>query len=255
MSIKKIFYIIIISVFANKATTQTNPVAQVATKEEVVASYKKVWDWFVKTPNYSFDLKYTSYKSHTSNEIVESSNGYYKRFGSKYKTEAVGMKTIQNEKVKIIVDTTDKIIALTNPGTLSPNIQNTEDLVKLLENVKALMKKSFNKSTLYRIDFRKNELYEAYEFVVNEKGFLEKLIYYYSEQIEKDYGNGGDELPMEFKVKPRLEVVFFNYIIPAKITETEFTDKSIVLADNRKVTLLEKYKTFQIKDYRFKGKK
>lgn len=240
---------------SNNSFTQTNPAWQPASKEEIVASYKKVCDWLIKTPNYSFHLKYTSYKNHSSNEIIESSEGYYKRLGSKYKAEAIGMKTIQNEKVRIIVDTSDKIIALTNPATLSPNIQSSEDLVKLLENVKALKKKIIGKNTNYRIDFKKNELYDAYEFTVNEKGLLEKLVYYYSEQTEKEYGDGGDEKPYETTMKPRLEIIFSNYMIPAKINEAEFTDKSIVLADNKKVTLLEKYKSFQVKDYRFQEKK
>lgn len=247
---KRLLYIVIFLIFGKRAFTQTSSAWQTVTKEEIIASYKNVWDWFVQTQNYSFQLKYTSYKDHVSGEVIESSEGSYKRSGLKYKTEAVGIKTIQNEKVKIVVDTADKMIALTNPSNLSPTMQSTDELKKLLENVRALKKKSIGKSIVYRIDFTKNELYEAYEFVVSEKGLVDRLVYYYSEQTEKDYGDGENEKAIEFKMKPRLEIAFTNYVIQGKITETEFTDKSIVLADNRKVILLDKYKAFQVKDYR-----
>lgn len=218
-------------------------------------SYKNVCNWFINNTNYSFDIKYTSFKNHSSSEIIENSNGYYKRSGNKYVTQAVGIKTIQNEKLRMIVDTNDKVIAISNPSTLAPNIQSSEDLNKLLENVKSLKKKINGKTSVFRIDFKKNELYEAYEFAVNEKGLLEKLVYYYSEQTEKDYGDGEEQKPVVVKIKPRLEIVFFNYQIPANINESEFSDKSVVLAANSKITLLNKYKVYQLKDYRLQEKK
>ena len=105
------------------------------------------------------------------------------------------------------------------------------------------------------MNFIKNELYEAYEYTINEKGLLESLIYYYSEQIEEDDGEGQYLSPIKTKVKPRLEVLFSNYQAPVVIAESEFQEKLIVLNDKQKINLLDKYKTFQIKDYRYQAKK
>jgi hypothetical protein len=228
---------------------------EVATKNEIISSYQKTWTWFTNTLNYAFRVKYTSYKDYLSKEIIESSEGYYKRLGNKYKTEAIGIKTVQNEKARIIIDTLDRIITVLNPGKLNPALTDAKDLELMLDNVRALKKRKIGKNVCYRIDFIKNELYEAYEFTINEKGLLESLVYYYSEQIEEDDGDGQYLSPLKTKVKPRLEVLFTNYQAPVTIAESEFQDKSIVLNDKHKINLLDKYKTFQLKDYRYQTKK
>lgn len=250
---KKSLYIFF--VFISAISTAQVGAWEVATKNEVISSYQKTWTWFTNTQNYAFKLKYTSYKDYVSKEIIESSEGYYKRLGNKYKTEAIGIKTVQNEKIRIIIDTLDKIITVLNPGKLNPALTVAKDLEVMLDNVKALKKRKIGKSTCYRIDFIKNELYEAYEFTINEKGLLESLVYYYSEQIEEDDGDGQYITPIKTKVKPRLEVLFTNYQAPIVIAESEFQEKSIVLNDKQKINLLDKYKAFQLKDYRYQEKK
>ncbi|MBI3518104.1 MAG: hypothetical protein HY062_01935 [Bacteroidetes bacterium] len=245
----------ILFVFVSTISSAQVGTWEVATKSEVISSYQKTWTWFTNTQNYAFKLKYTSYKDYVSKEIIESSEGYYKRLGNKYKTEVVGIKTIQNEKVRIIIDTLDKIITVLNPGKLNPALTNAKDLEVMLDNVKALKKRKIGKSVCYRIDFIKNELYEAYEFTINDKGLLESLVYYYSEQIEEDDGDGQYLAPLKTKVKPRLEVLFTNYQAPITIAESEFQEKLIVLNDKEKINLLDKYKAFQLKDYRYQAKK
>lgn len=233
--------------------SQTAPAWQSASREEVVLAYKNACSWFINTPNYSFDIKYSSYKNHNGSELTEITSGYYKRSGKNYVSDAVGIKTIQNDRLRMIIDTSEKTIAISDPGTLSPSIQSSEELNKLLENVKSLRKRVVNKNLTYRIDFRKNEIYEAYEFSVSEKGRLEKLVYYYSEQTEKDYDD--NNRPVETKIKPRLDILFFNYLVSSKTNESEFNDNSIVLAANSRVSLINKYKNYTLKDYRVQGKK
>lgn len=252
---KKTAYIILLFTVIFSVSTAQVGAWEVATKTEMIVAYQKTWTWFTNTQNYAFKLKYTSYKDFVSKEIIESSEGYYKRLGNKYKTEAVGIKTIQNEKVRIIIDTTDKLITVLNPSKLNPALTDAKDLEVMLDNVKALKKRKIGKSVCYRIDFITNELYEAYEFTINDKGLLESLVYYYSEQIEEDDGDGQYLSPLKTKVKPRLEVLFSNYQAPVTISESEFQEKSIVLNDKQKINLLDKYKAFQLKDYRYQTKK
>lgn len=251
--IVRVLYITVLVFSLGSLSAQTQLSWQPASKEETVAAYKKVCDWFINTNSYSFSLKYTSYKSPTSNEVIESSEGSYKRSGKKFASVAIGIKTIQNEKVRIIIDTADKLIAIANPGNLSPAMQTSEELTKLLENVKLLRKKNSNGTTTYRIDFKKNELYDAYEFTINSKNLLEKLVYYYAEQTDKDYGDGEEEKAIERKLKPRLEIVFSGYLAPSNVQDSEFNEQAIVLANN-KISLLNKYKSYQVKDYRTPSK-
>lgn len=226
---------------------------QTATKQEIIASYQKTCAWFINTSNYNFKMKYTSYKDHVSNEVFETSNGYYKRSGNNFKSETVGIKMFQNSKARLIIDTADQAIVVLSPTGLKPVMTDEKELGELLEKTKSLKKKKVGKGICYRIEFNKNDLYEAFEFTVDEKNLFQALVYYYSEQTEENYDNPEVYKPTLTKVKPRLEILFTNYLYPVQATDSEFQDKLIVLQNN-KVDLLGKYKNYQVKDYRLQSK-
>jgi len=228
---------------------------QVASKEEIAAAYQKSCAWFITTPSYSFKLKYTSYKDHVSKEQIESSEGYYKRVSNNYVTEAVGLKTVQNDNLKTVIDTADRIITVMTPGNLKPNIAGAEELEALLANARSLKKAKLAKGIKYHIDFSKNDQYDAYEFTISDQNFIEGLTYYYSEQVEKVYSETSPAKSTEIKMKPRLEINFFNYQVPAKYNEAEFSDQSIIARDKGKVSLTGAYKDYRLMDYRLQTKK
>lgn len=224
-----------------------------ASNQQVSGAYKKACNWLVNTPSYYFKLKYASYKDHLSKEQVECSTGYYKRVANSLATEAAGQRTIQNEKLKVIVDTADRVVTVMNPGNLSPVIASTEDLDLLLANAKNLRRMRLGKSERYRIDFNKNDQYEAYEFVVSDGGMLETLVYYYSEQVEKIYDENS-ERGREVKMKPRLEITFSAYQVPAKHVAFEFSERSVLVQENGKISLTGEYKNYRLLDYRVSKK-
>lgn len=246
------FNIIILVLYSTLLLSQNKSDWEKVDKNEVVNAYQKACNWFSNTSSYSFNMTYTSYKDHYSKEVIETSNGFYKRSTNKFKSEIMGIRTIQNSSVRVVVDSADKLIAITDPGSLTPTMAGTDQLLEMLSNVKALKKKKSNYDVTYKIDFSKNELFESYEFSVDNNGLLEKLIYYYSEQDDKDFGGDTDDghFPITSKIKPRLEILFSKYQYPIKVSSNDFEIKGILLAENRKVTLNESYKSYSVKDYR-----
>ncbi len=225
---------------------------QLAKDIEVAEAYGKSFDWLTSNHSYAFRLKYTSYKNHMTNEVNETSEGYCKRVDNMHRTMALGTLIIQNEFSKTVIDTVEKMIVITNPDNSVPVIANNVDILSLLKNTKALKKKKGVDNTTYRIEFNKNTLFEIYDFTVNDKGFLEKLVYYYSEQTQELFESTSSGQPVRIKTKPRLEISFSNYEVPAKIQDGDFREKNILLTDSKKITLLNKYKKYQVKDYRIK---
>ena len=223
---------------------------QMSNTNEVAMAYQKAYTWFTGTGNYAFKLKYSSYKNHTSNEAREVSEGYCKKLNNKHRTEALGTLMIQDGYYKTLIDTVDKLIVISNAEKDAPVMADTKEMLVLLKNTKALKKKTGTNNTSYRIEFNKNAAYEAYEFTINTKGYLEKLVYYYNEQTEEHYANEESTTPVKIKTKPRLEIAFNAYEVPAKLTETDFMEKNIVMTDAKKIVLLNKYKSYQVKDYR-----
>ena len=226
-----------------------------ASKQEIISAYQKSCEWFSNTSSYFFRLKYTSFKDAISNIPLESSEGYYKRVANNCITEAMGIKTIQNQSFRITVDTSDKLITIMDPGNLSPAITSLAEMETLLGNTKSLKKARHGKKILFRIEFYKNEQFEAYEFLVNEKGILESLTYYYSEQTEKVYSEKYSGKPAEIKSKPRLEIRFFGHEIPARSVESEFTERTIIRNDKGKLSLVAAYRNYRILDYRLQTSK
>jgi hypothetical protein len=231
------------------------PVWESTSKQELIAAYQKACNWFINTPSYAFKIKYAAYDGHQSNKLNESSEGYYKRVAGSYISEAAGIKTLQNTNLKLVIDTADKIVTLMNPASLSPNMASTQELEELLNNVKALKKTKLAKTTKYRVEFNNNELYQAYEFTTNEKGLIIGLTYYYSEQAEHNDEENNFEKNRAVKIKPRLEITFSNFQIPANYAESEFDEGGIVTKEKQKISLKPAYSTFRLIDYRLQAKK
>ena len=231
---------------------------QTSGKQEIMQQYKEACNWLMNTPSYFFRLKYTSYKDYVTKETLESSEGYYKRVTSNYSMEALGIKTVQNSKMKIAVDTANNTVTLMSPSSMSLTIADAEQLETMLTNTKALRKiKTSKTSVCYRLDFNKNSLYEAYEFSVNDKGILERLTFYYSEQDnnENAYGMESSEKNTGTKMKPRLEILFFGYQVPANYSKSEFEDACVVVNEKGKIHLTGAYKNYRLLDYRLQSDK
>lgn len=226
-----------------------------ASNKEVAGAYQKAGAWFINTPSYAFKLRYASFKDAATSTQVESSEGYYKRVSGSYVTEAMGIKTIQNLKIKLIVDTVDKMITVMDLGTLSPGIATMEEMESLLSNTKSLKKSKQSKGIWYRIDFKKNSQFDAYEFLVNENGRLERLTYYYSEQVEKKDGDWRPGATEEVKIRPRLEISLFSYEVPAKYNESEFSEQTVLTGQKEKISLTGMYSDFRLLDYRIRTQK
>jgi hypothetical protein len=230
------------------------PAPTPAAKQEIIAAYQKVCAWFVNTNSYLFKIRYNSYKDHKSKERVESSEGFYKRVDNNYVTEAAGIKTIQNATLKIMIDRQDKIITLLNPDKLNPTMASAADLEALLDNAKNLKKTKRAGSTTYHIGLKKGRTYDAYEFTVSDKGLLEMVTYYYSEQVEKTDKHENPNAA-DIKMKPRLDISFFNYETPAPCTELEFSEQGIITRNKGKINLTGSYKDYRLLDYRLQAKK
>jgi len=231
---------------------------QASGKQEIIEEYKNACNWLMNTPSYFFRLKYTSYKDYVTKEYLESAEAYYKRVTNNYRTDALGIKTLQNSKIKIVVDTANNTVTVMSPSSVSLTISSAEELETMLNNTKALKKIKASKTTVcYRVDFNKNSLYEAYEFSVNDKGILERITFYYSEQNnnENEYAQQSNEKSKGSKMKPRLEILFFGYQVPALFSKSDFEDPQVLINAKGKISLTGSYKNYRLLDYRLHNEK
>ncbi|MES2680892.1 MAG: hypothetical protein V4635_13455 [Bacteroidota bacterium] len=222
---------------------------------EMAEAYRSLCRWFTNTASYSVKLKYTSYSSAVAVKPIESAEGYYKRESGNYVTEIMGIKTLQNSAVRVILDTADKMITVMSPAVADPMAAVSGELESWLKNVSGLRKIKTATGIRYRIDFMENKLYEACEFAVSSNGRAEQLTYYYSEQVEKHAGDLPEQRNKEIRMKPRLEVRFTDYRIPADHTASVFSERSILTRDEGKLKPATAFRDYRILDYRKQEKK
>jgi hypothetical protein len=222
---------------------------QGSAREDFIKAYAKLWNKLTGMENYSFQLDYRSYKDHNEREPFETATGVYKKSGKNYMCNVLGIKTIQNSRMKITIDSAEKLIVLTAPQNISPAAMNLDQVRDLLDNAKSLTKKIVGKYTTYRIEFNKNELYQSMEYRFEAEGGLTQLSYYYAEQTDRDYNENGDMIDM--RLMPRLDVCFSAYK-QEKSGEGEFAESNIVVQQNNKLIASGKYRGYEVKDYRFK---
>lgn len=221
-------------------------------KEEVLQSYQNAISWFLTTQNFRVDIDYASYADHTGIKPVDKSPGFYKRNKNNLVSSAMGITTIQNDRICLMIDSVSQLIILKRKTDLTEKLFDSKSLSALLDNVSALKKrKDAEGGTTYRLEFKPNDLYEAFEFKLNEKGLFTKIISYYSRELQAD-----EEDANSMRGKPRMEVTLKGYQANVKFNnEKEFSEALYIKEEKGKISLKENYKNYELKDYRFDAAK
>lgn len=222
-------------------------------KNDFIAAYGKVCNWLMVTESYSCQLNYMSFTNHLDINAHDTEKGYYKKSGKNFSCEIMGIKTVQNNRVKLLVDSSDKIITITNPQIINAAGMDVGEVEKLLDNAKKISKRISGKSTIYRIDFKQNTMYEAYEIKIGAYDIIEQLTYYYSERIDRDYSEKIEGV--EIKVKPKLEIHFKNFVPGVKISDYEFSENTYVSTGEKLIHSSRLYKNYTVRDYRLNTQK
>lgn len=222
-----------------------------ASKEEFLAASEKASIWFTKNTNFKVDIVYSSFKDHTSSNAHDVYLGFYKRQNNSFSSSAMGVLTIQNDKMRISVDSVNKLILLQNKTEVNQAPADMKSSSELLDRVKSIKKQKLENGDIsYRLDFKPNELYSAYEFTINNKGMLVSMKYLYSKELKSE------EEDKVIKGKPRLEVSFSNYQTDLKFNyEKEFSEQIYLKEDGKNIVLNDSYKKYEFKDYRYAVKK
>jgi hypothetical protein len=255
---KKISFIFLFFLFAAQAFSLDG--WETATKSEFLSSYKKAMEWFGKTQKFSVSISYSSYIDHTSTSPFEKSEGLYIKDGKKAYSNVLGIKTVQNELFRFSVDTSEKLIILNNMSESELSVIDMKSFEMLLENAKTIKKqKSATGGISYKIEFKPDMLYSSFEIELNENGLLKIQRFFYATEM-KEESNDSDEYgnvnKSSVSSKPRLEISFSNYQTQLRPElSKEFSEKKYFSQSGKKIILAERYKAFQLKDYRFDPKK
>lgn len=198
--------------------------------------------------NYSINTEYHFYSSHSSLQPLKIMHGYYKKKGENYKSMAMGILTIQENKIKIFVDSANRTITLTDADKeiSSVNFGVNINILKQYCNNLTITDSSKSNRT-YRLSFKTpidNISFIDVVLDLNKKD-LKKLILFHSNKVDL-IGIGNVNVD-----KPRTEVVFGNPTFQ-KNTDAVFSISPYLSIQSDNIALQKKYSDYSFYNHLLK---
>ncbi len=215
-------------------------VQKVLSKEEAANFLQKVLDFYNKTTEYTVQTKMLAFEDYVSNTPTDTSLGFYSRKGDCVTALSLGLRTIQDQSIKITVDSAQKIILLSAPET-SFNTSIEHIKYSIDRSIKIEYKALKNKEHFF-FYYPEGSEYSKVKITIEPNGFISEYFLFYTIQ---------DNMSEEVKViKPRAEVYFYDFKIKAK-KEICSLDAYIQTKDSKTV-LSPAFQSYQLLDTRFK---
>jgi len=203
---------------------------------------------FFKNNSYAMTYKMQSFKSHAENVPHDTQTGKTIISGKNYYSNFLGIKTVQNKSYKLLIDSIEKSILITNPidqSEYKPLIENYKIFKTNFSSIKKL-----NTITGSKIEMLFKEKLKIKKIILelDKDGLITKTVSFLNISVSDNPMNKN-----AVKSKPRIETSFFNYKKNEKYDyKTYFDESKYISIKNGKVTPTEKFKNFRINDTRIK---
>ena len=243
---RKLIVIFLIFLFCfsfHKIKAQENTIS----KEEMGTVFESTSNWFKNTPSYSLDVTHASFENYTTDVPSDKITGYFKKEGGNYHSFLMGIHTIQNKQYKIVVDTSEKIIMVANPDQLTFISYTQEDYKVFLKNSTATRKIKTGRYTFYKVELPEENPMSSYELLVDEKGLLREVKWYYNKEVKMDANDP------ESAVKPSMSISFSGYQESPVFNYAEtFSEAPYFAQKDGKLQLAPAYMSFKLLDQRIR---
>lgn len=237
-----VYSLAIITAFA--FTRQGSGYWKEISKDELVKALKEVDNQYRSLETYSLTVTHASYKDYTASVPADKATGYFIKDKNNYHSFLLGIHTIQNSRIKVVADTSSKVIILANPDKVMSNAFSQADLEAGLKACRLVKVIELNKEKTYRMEFAENYPFTAYEMKLSKDGLVKELVMFYNRSVQTDPDDKNSP-----KVKPRVVISFSGFNKDA-VAKSEFDETRYVAIAAGQVKLAEKYRTFKVLDQR-----
>jgi hypothetical protein len=223
--------------------TAWSPVDPKTAAKELVEVNKRM----LKIDKFSFNITYSSFKEHLEKIPYETLHGYVVKDGKNNFSNINGVVTMQNNRIRIVVDSARRSIKISNPLEGPEPVLSVEEYIKSIGVCKEVKRKEENKLIGYRFEPKALKGIVAQEIYLDENFLNKTVIFYVNEHTTRQ----NNEL-IKQTVFPRLEISITDFKKLTKADSKLFNEKDFMEIDGEKVTLNSKYKNFKFFDGRYK---
>jgi hypothetical protein len=96
-------------------------------KSLILNKLKSINEYYETNQNYQADVRHMLYSSASGSVIDDSYSGFYKISYGMEHSHLLGIETIQNEILRVSIDTANKIISISDPQKNNPLLYNPQN--------------------------------------------------------------------------------------------------------------------------------
>jgi hypothetical protein len=214
-----------------------------ASKEELKNCMASIDRKMKSMDHYQVSITHLSYEDHSSEIVHDRSVGFYRRDRKRYHSSMMGVNTIQNEYLRVVIDSTNKIISIGDPDA-SLEQQPSPELRDLAFDRCSSILKSEQKSNgkAFKMNFPDSYSLSSCQIAEDENSLLSEIVILYNRKVKN----------LQHKeVRPKLKIIFSNWKISGEFSENEFSESRYVVKNGSKYQLTGAYVHYKLLDQRF----
>jgi hypothetical protein len=209
---------------------------------------KKVTDYFKDTEKFTVNLEFKSFNGHDSNAPYEVKSGVLKKQGHNFNSFVMGIRTIQNDKYQLLVDTTRRFISIRDAEM---NMWETINSIPIGKSLEATQEIYLGRAELFNclklIPVKSSSL-NYYEVQYDESYRIRNVIMKLTKQVAAEDGK------TQKYIYPKVNIKFYGYTNGTGISNDDFNLNKYVTFNGNDVSLNERYKNFKFYDLRVNDK-
>ena len=221
--------------------------AKLISVEEMMTALNQVAQYYEGATTFRFDVYYASYKGHESVTPYEESKGFILKSGTDYKSEIMGIKTVQSDQYMVTVQPDGKQLILNNAQKAVNHGYSQKEIEESLSKATKIEKSVFGNSVTYLIHYKDVSPISYTEMKISSQGYLEKITFYYSQAAEWESEEGEVR-----SSKPKLEMKYLNFQKNIAVEAKEFDLTQYIDITQNQVKPSDRMKDYELIDVRIK---
>jgi hypothetical protein len=192
---------------------------------------------------YSMDLSYKMFVSHTSTKAEQVSHSHYVKKDKTIYMDIEGLHTLQTEKYLIVVIDKDKKVMVSRPTKDVINQTKIEDIEKSLNQTSTLKMTDEGNSIVFKVSFKPGAAqYEKINIYESKKeGLIDKMVFYLGINMKLK-----PEDPSCKEDKPRMEVYYENLKLQSDIPSALMEEGHYIKKKGTEFELSSYYKNYKL---------
>lgn len=195
---------------------------------------------------YTQEITYKTYKGKQLQTPFEVTPSFTQRSKSYDYTYLKGIVTIQNEQMKVTIDSNNRMIAINN-GV--PRLDQSEALEQYTQNqeyITNIREKESREGLTIELIYKKNMPIEKVQVGIDRKGMLRELVVFYAQP--KEYLDENGDLKSDFVI---LKVEYGSF--SKKHLHEELSLNEVIVKGKEGLKLSSAFKEFELIDLRLKN--